>query len=111
MPKDAPLLKVQATRGYGAEIVVYDRHTEDREAIARRIASETGRVVVPPFDDEAIMAGQGTAALEFLQDVPSLDALVAPVGGGGLMAGCGTVARSEERRVGKECRALWAAYD
>jgi len=94
MPKDAPLLKVQATRGYGAEIVVYDRHTEDREAIARRIASETGRVVVPPFDDEAIMAGQGTAALEFLQDVPSLDALVAPVGGGGLMAGCGTVART-----------------
>ncbi|OLD98351.1 MAG: hypothetical protein AUG80_08480 [Candidatus Rokubacteria bacterium 13_1_20CM_4_68_9] len=94
MPKDAPLLKVQATRGYGAEIVVYDRHTEDREAIARRIASETGRVVVPPFDDEAIMAGQGTAALELLQDVPSLDALVAPVGGGGLMAGCGTVART-----------------
>src|SRR5207253_8021301 len=67
MPKDAPLLKVQATRGYGAELVVYDRHTEDREAIARRIASETGRVVVPPFDDEAIMAGQGTAALESLQ--------------------------------------------
>jgi len=94
MPKDAPLLKVQATRGYGAEIVVYDRHTEDREAIARRIASETGRVVVPPFDDEAIMAGQGTAALELLQDVPSLDALVAPIGGGGLMAGRGTVART-----------------
>ncbi len=94
MPKDAPLLKVQATRGYGAEIVVYDRHTEDREALARRIASETGRTVVPPFDDDAIMAGQGTVALEFLQEVPSLDALVAPVGGGGLMAGCGTVART-----------------
>jgi len=94
MPKDAPLLKVQATRAEGTEIVVYDRHTEDREAIARRIAADTGRVVVPPFDDEAIMAGQGTAALEFLQDVPSLDALVAPVGGGGLMAGCGTVART-----------------
>ncbi len=94
MPKDAPLLKVQATRGYGAEIVVYDRHTEDREALARRIASETGRAVVPPFDDDAIMAGQGTVALEFLQEVPSLDALVAPVGGGGLMAGCGTVART-----------------
>src|SRR6266850_8604930 len=94
MPRDAPLLKVQATRGYGAEIVMYDRHSEDREAIARRIASETGRVVVPPFDDEAIMAGQGTAALELLQDVPSLDALVAPIGGGGLMAGCGTVART-----------------
>jgi len=94
MPKDAPLLKAQATRGYGAEIVVYDRHTEDREALARRIASETGRAVVPPFDDDAIMAGQGTVALEFLQEVPSLDALVAPVGGGGLMAGCGTVART-----------------
>src|SRR5437773_5186784 len=94
MPKDAPLLKVQATRGYGAEIVVYDRHAEDREALARRIASETGRVIVPPFDDDAIMAGQGTAALELFQDVPSLDALVAPVGGGGLMAGCGTVART-----------------
>jgi threo-3-hydroxy-L-aspartate ammonia-lyase len=94
MPKDAPLLKVQATRGYGAEIVVYDRHTEDREAIARRIAADTGRVLVPPFDDYAIMAGQGTTALELLQDVPSLDALVAPVGGGGLMAGCSTVART-----------------
>jgi len=94
MPNDAPLLKTQATRGYGAEIVTYDRHTEDREVIARRIAAETGRVLVPPFDDYAIMAGQGTAALELLQDVPSLDALVAPVGGGGLMAGCSTVART-----------------
>src|SRR3989442_5783666 len=75
-------------------MVVYDRHSEDREAIARRIASETGRAVVPPFDDDAIMAGQGTVALEFLQELPSLDALVAPVGGGGLMAGCGTVART-----------------
>src|SRR5262249_38923801 len=94
MPKDAPLLKTQATRGYGADIVTYDRHSEDREALARRIAAETGRVLVPPFDDYAIMAGQGTAALELLQDVPSLDALVAPVGGGGLMAGCSTVART-----------------
>jgi len=94
MPRDAPLLKVQATRGYGAEVVFYDRLTEDREALARRLAAETGRVLVPPFDDYAIMAGQGTAALELLQDVPSLDALVAPVGGGGLMAGCSTVART-----------------
>jgi threo-3-hydroxy-L-aspartate ammonia-lyase len=94
MPNDAPALKVQATRGYGAEIVVYDRLTEDREAIARRLAAESGRVLVPPYDDERIMAGQGTAALELLQDAPGLDALVTPVGGGGLMAGCSTVARA-----------------
>jgi threonine dehydratase len=93
MPKDAPALKVEATRGYGAEIVFYDRLTEDREAIARRLATETGRVLVPPFDDYAIMAGQGTTALELLEDAPGLDALVTPVGGGGLMAGCSTVAR------------------
>ena len=94
MPTDAPALKVNATRAYGAEIVRYDRQTEDREAIARRIAEESGRVLVPPFDDYAIMAGQGTLALELLEEVPALDAIVVPVGGGGLMAGCGTVARS-----------------
>ena len=94
MPTDAPRLKLDATRGYGAEVVRYDRQKDDREALARHIASETGRVVVPPFDDYAIMAGQGTAALELLEDVPSLDVLVAPVGGGGLMAGCSTVARA-----------------
>jgi threo-3-hydroxy-L-aspartate ammonia-lyase len=94
MPKDAPRLKVDATRGYGAEIVFFDRHTEDREGIARRLAAETGRVLVPPFDDYAIMAGQGTAALELLEEVPALDALLGPVGGGGLMAGCSTVARA-----------------
>ena len=94
MPTDAPTLKLDATRGYGAEVVLYDRQKDDREAIARRIADETGRVVVPPFDDYAIMAGQGTAALELFEDVPSLDALLTPVGGGGLMAGCSTVARA-----------------
>jgi threo-3-hydroxy-L-aspartate ammonia-lyase len=94
MPSDAPALKLEATRGYGADVVLYDRQKDDREALARRIAAETGRVVVPPFDDYAIMAGQGTAALELLEDVPDLDALVAPVGGGGLMAGCSTVARA-----------------
>jgi threo-3-hydroxy-L-aspartate ammonia-lyase len=94
MPKDAPPLKVEATRNYGAEIVMYDRHTQDREAVAREIAERTGRVLVPPYDDPAIMAGQGTAALELLEDVPSLDALLTPVGGGGLMAGCATVARA-----------------
>ena len=99
MPSDAPALKLEATRGYGAEIVLYDRQKDDREAIARRIGSETGRLVVPPFDDYAIMAGQGTAALELFEEVPDLDALLAPVGGGGLMAGCSTVARSLSRGV------------
>jgi threonine dehydratase len=94
MPRDAPRLKLEATRNYGAEVVFYDRQRDDREAVALRIAAETGRVLVPPYDDFAIMAGQGTAALELFQDVPSLDALVTPVGGGGLMAGCATVARS-----------------
>jgi threonine dehydratase len=94
MPTDAPSLKVTATRHYGAEVVFYDRQKDDREAIAREIAGKSGRVVVPPYDDYAIMAGQGTAALELFQDMPSLDVLLAPVGGGGLLAGCGTVARA-----------------
>jgi threonine dehydratase len=94
MPTDAPMLKVQATRGYGAEVVFYDRQKEDREEKARKIAADTGRVLVPPYDDPAIIAGQGTAALELFQDMPSLDVLVTPVGGGGLMAGCATVART-----------------
>src|SRR5438093_4233688 len=94
MPTDAPALKLAATRGYGAEIVFYDRQTEDREARARALVEMTGRVLVPPCDDYAIMAGQGTAALELLSDVPDLDALLTPVGGGGLMAGCSTAARA-----------------
>ena len=94
MPTDAPALKVEATRGYGAEIVFYDRLKDDRAAVARRLVDDTGRVLVPPYDDPAIMAGQGTAALELFQEVPALDAIVTPVGGGGLMAGCSTVARS-----------------
>src|SRR5206468_190465 len=72
----------------------YDRLKDDRAAVARRLVEETGRVLVPPYDDPAIMAGQGTAALELFEEIPSLDALVTPVGGGGLMAGCSTVARS-----------------
>src|SRR5207248_1122006 len=94
MPSDAPKLKLEATRRYGAEVVFYDRQRDDREAVARGLAEKTNRVIVPPFDDYAIMAGQGTAALELFQDVPSLDALLTPVGGGGLMAGCATVART-----------------
>jgi len=94
MPTDAPALKLAATRGYGAEVVFYDRQTEDREARARALVEKTGRVLVPPYDDYVIMAGQGTAALELLADAPGLDALLTPVGGGGLMAGCSTVARA-----------------
>lgn len=94
MPTDAPRLKLAATRGYGAEVVPYYRQREDREAIARRLVAESGRVLVPPYDDPAIMAGQGTAALELMEDVPVLDALLTPVGGGGLMAGCSTVAKA-----------------
>jgi threonine dehydratase len=94
MPGDAPALKVSATRGLGADVVFYDRLKDDREAVARRLADETGRVLIPPFDDHAIMAGQGTAAVELLEDVPSLDVLVTPVGGGGLMSGCSTAAKA-----------------
>lgn len=94
MPEDAPPLKINATRGYGGDVVFYDRQKDDREAIATKIATETGRILIPPFDDYQIMAGQGTAALELFQDVPALDALVTPIGGGGLMAGCSVVARA-----------------
>jgi threonine dehydratase len=87
MPTDAPALKLAATRGYGAEVVNYDRLTEDREDIARRLAQERGLTLVPPYDHPLIMAGQGTAALELIEEVGSLDWLLAPVGGGGLLSG------------------------
>jgi threonine dehydratase len=93
MPTDAPTLKLAATRAYGAQVVFYDRQTEDREARARELVAATGKTLVPPYDDPAIMAGQGTAAVELLEDAPDLDAFLAPVGGGGLMAGCSTAAR------------------
>src|SRR2546425_4339767 len=93
MPTDAPTLKVDATRGYGAEIVFYDRLKDDRAAVARRLVEKTGRVLVPPYDDPAIMAGQGAAALELLSDVPDLGALLTPGGGGGVLAGRRTGAR------------------
>lgn len=99
MPTDAPAIKVAATRGYGAEVIFYDREKEDREAIGRRLAEESGRTLVPPFDDEAIMAGQGTTALEFLEDVSELDVLLAPVGGGGLLSGCATAAKGLRPRI------------
>lgn len=87
MPHDAPAAKVAATAGYGAEIVRYHRLTEDREAIARALGEERGLVVVPPYDDPYIIAGQGTAVYEMRAQAPPLDMLVAPVGGGGLIGG------------------------
>lgn len=92
MPDDAPALKLAATRGYGAEVLLYDRRREDREAIARRLVEERGVVLVPPFDDDAIIAGQGTAALELLEAVQDLDVVVAPCGGAGLLAGTAVAA-------------------
>jgi threonine dehydratase len=94
MPEDAPAAKLDATRGYGAEVVTYDRWTESREEIGERLAAERGLELVKPFDDPLIMAGQGTVALELLEDVPDLDMLVAPVSGGGLLAGCATVIKA-----------------
>ena len=94
MPEDAPAAKVDATRGYGAEIVRYDRWTERREEIGARLAEERGLELVRPYDDPLVTAGQGTAALELLDEVPELDLLVAPVGGGGLIAGCATAAKA-----------------
>jgi threo-3-hydroxy-L-aspartate ammonia-lyase len=94
MPNDAPPSKVAATLGYGAQVVRYDRLTEDREAIAARLAEERGLTLVPPYNDPRIMAGQGTAALELLEDVPDLDWLIMPVGGGGLLSGCTIAATS-----------------
>jgi threonine dehydratase len=99
MPADAPRTKVEATRNHGAHIVTYDRFRENREAIAQQILKDTGATLVPPFDHPLIMAGQGTAALELLEAVPQLDALIAPVGGGGLLAGCATIAKALQPEI------------
>jgi threo-3-hydroxy-L-aspartate ammonia-lyase len=93
MPADAPLTKLNATRGYGANVITYDRARENRELIAGEIAARTHATLVPPFDDYRIMAGQGTTALELLEDVPDLDALLVPLGGGGLLAGCAVASK------------------
>ncbi len=94
MPADTPPAKLDATRGYGAEVITYDRYGEDREALGAALARERGLTLVPPYEHPQIMAGQGTAALELLEDVPGLDLLLAPVGGGGLIAGCATTAKA-----------------
>lgn len=94
MPQDAPASKVAATRGYGANVVLYDRlGGEDREAIARQLVEGDGATLVPPFDDNAVIAGQGTLGLELVADVPDLDIVVTPCGGGGLLSGTATAVR------------------
>jgi threo-3-hydroxy-L-aspartate ammonia-lyase len=99
MPKDAPAAKLAATRGYGAEIVLYDRYLEERDEIGERLVRERGAVLVPPFDDPLVMAGQGTAAAELLEMVPDLDVLLVPVSGGGLISGCASAARKLRPRI------------
>jgi threo-3-hydroxy-L-aspartate ammonia-lyase len=94
MPADAPAVKVEATRGYGAEVVTYDRYAEDREQLGRELAQSRGLTLVPPYEHPLIISGQGTVALELLQHEPRLDALLVPVGGGGLLAGCATAAKA-----------------
>jgi len=94
MPMDAPASKIAATRGYGAQVVLYDRiGGESREEIGRRIAEEEGAILVPPFDDDAVIAGQGTLALELLEDVPDLEIIMTPCSGGGLLSGTAVTAK------------------
>ena len=93
MPSDAPAVKVAATRGYGAEVVFFDRQTESRERIGQEIASRRGLTLVPPFNHPDVVAGQGTLALEMFEEQPDLDIVLAPVGGGGLISGIAVAAR------------------
>jgi threonine dehydratase len=98
MPQDAPQSKLQATRAYlqglpRSEVLLFDRYTEDREALCRRVAAERGMTMIPPFDHPLVMAGQGSAALELIDEVGALDALLVCVGGGGLIAGCAVAAK------------------
>src|SRR5256886_14799816 len=99
IPDDAPKMKVAATRGYGADIRVFDRHRDDRDAFGRGIAEREGLVMVPAYDDYLIMAGQGTCGLEVLEEVPDLDSTLTPCSGGGLFAGGSTAAKSTKASI------------
>lgn len=99
MPEDAPKMKVAATRDYGAEIIFYDRHKEDRQQFALDLAEAEGLVMVPPYDDYLILAGAATCGLELMEDVPDLDCVLAPCSGGGLFAGVATAARMMNPRI------------
>jgi threonine dehydratase len=99
MPSDAPAVKLAATRGYGAEVVHYERERSHREEIAQALASERNATLVPPFDDERIVAGAGTAALELLEDAGPFDAIVVPLGGGGLLSGTAIAAHAVDPAI------------
>ena len=99
MPTDAPRAKLEATRGYGAEVVLYDRYAQDRAAIAQGIVAERGAALIPPYDHLPVMAGQGTTALELIEDAGPLDALIVCTGGGGLLSGCAVAARHALPRI------------
>jgi threonine dehydratase len=94
MPEDSPPSKLAATRGYGAEVIPFDRYAEDREALLAALVAERGLVPAHPYDDPRVMAGQGTTALELIEDAGPLDVLLVCVGGGGLIAGCATAAKA-----------------
>ena len=102
MPHDAPALKVAATKGYGAEVIVYDRYTENREEIGRRLAAERGMTLVPPYDHRDVICGQGTAAMELFEETGPLDLLLVCLGGGGLLAGSAISARA----MSPQCRVI-----
>jgi threonine dehydratase len=102
MPHDAPRMKIEATRGYGAEVIGYDRYKEDREAISKRLSAERGLTLIPPFDHAHVIAGQGTAAAELIEDVGALDLLLVCVGGGGLVSGSAVAAR----HLAPDCRVI-----
>jgi threonine dehydratase len=102
MPTDAPKVKLEATRGYGAEVVMYNASNEDRQKIAEKLAAERGLTVIPPFDHPHILAGQGTAAKELIEDTGPLDILMVPCGGGGLLSGCSIAAK----HLSPQCRVI-----
>jgi threo-3-hydroxy-L-aspartate ammonia-lyase len=93
MPQDAPAAKIAATREYGAEVILYDRYTQDREQLGQQLAAERGMTLIPPYNHPHVMAGQGTAALELIEEVGALDVLLVCMGGGGLTAGCAVAAK------------------
>jgi len=99
MPADAPRSKLEATHGYGATVITYDRFRESREKITEAIRNRTGAVLVPPLDHPLIIAGHGTAALELLEQAPEIDALIAPVGSGGLLSGCAVAAKGIQAEI------------
>jgi threonine dehydratase len=99
MPEDAPAAKVAGTRGYGAEVVFYDRQKVDREAFAMDLAERERLIMVPPYDDNFILAGQGTCGLELVEEVPELDAVLAPCSGGGLFAGVAIAAKALNSKI------------